>query len=132
MTEAITKFLSSVPSEFWTVLGATLAISGIQAAFVGFVEKRIDDRLSDKTNQAINGALAALAEGLNAITSAGTTNPQAFGSDTLVIVGASQFVYRYVTLPLMRLLKDAKAHRANQVVPSAAPAGETASLPLSV
>ena len=111
MTNIIVNLFSSVPPQAWTVIVAALAISGVQATVVAFIEARINDRLSDKTNQAINGALAAAAEGLNAVVSVGQTNPTAFGTYTLVIVGVSQFIYRYITLPISRLLADARAHR---------------------
>jgi hypothetical protein len=116
MTQFLTHLFSSIPPQTWSILLAALAISGLQASIVGLIENRINSSLSDKTNQAINGALAAIAEALNAIVSAGQTNPTAFGTNTLVIVGVSQFVFRYVTLPLSRLLSDARAHRSSQVV----------------
>jgi P2-related tail formation protein len=121
MTDFLTHLFASVPPQAWTVLLAALAVSGIQAAIVGAIENSINTNLSARTNQAINGALAALAELLNALVSYGQTNPTAFGTYTLTIVAVSQFVYRYITQPLLALLADAKAHRtANQARISAA------------
>lgn len=114
MFESIMGFIvglpGTVPTEVWTLLGASGIVSLLLQRF-----KKWFSLQSDKVITFFLVVLSALPAAYEALVAASVANPELFGAYTAMIMGAAQVVYRFLIKPFSNLVNDAKKLRDEQL-----------------
>lgn len=108
--ENIVNTLSKVP---WELIGSLLVTTGIVSVLLQKFKNWFKLQ-SDKVIVVMLGLLSFIPAALDYVNSVAAENPLVLGRNTLVIMGLSQPLYRFVIKPLTDVLIDAKAERARR------------------
>lgn len=117
--ESLVNFIDNIPQAVWAIIAA----SGLVSILVQPIKRWLKLQ-SDKVILALTTVLSFVPVALDALNSATATNPAILGRQTMVVLGVSQLLYRFVVKPFSKLVADAKAERARQgteTVPTPAP-----------
>lgn len=121
MITQLVNLYHQIPSSFWMVIYAGIALSGVTEVAKRLLVKDLSD-LPNSTQVGLSTGVAFVASGVQYLTQAASTNPTVLGVHTAVLLASMHLAYTFAVKPFMALLADAKAFRAAQVKTPDAPA----------